>query len=160
MKLYIMRHGIACDQSEWNGTDSERPLTEEGIRRTEEVLRKLRKNEELLTDAIWSSPFTRALQTAEIAGKILGLQVRVIDQLECGAHLSSLMRIVKKEALPLRLMTVGHEPDCGEITAELLGDPSAHYSFKRAGIAHLEGELKPGGMKLIWHYAPKDVLGD
>lgn len=160
MNLYIMRHGIAWDQADWNGPDSERPLTEEGIERTREVVKKLKKNGELMPDAIWSSPFVRARQTAEIASSILGLEIRVLDHLECGAHLSSLMRAVQKETLPQRLLTVGHEPDCGEIAAALLGDEDTDHSFKRAGIAHLEGEFKPGGMKLIWHYAPKDILGD
>ncbi len=32
-------------------------------------------------------------------------------------------------------------------------------SFKRAGIAHLEGELQSGGMKLIWKYAPNGCVG-
>lgn len=160
MNLYIMRHGIAWDHGEWDGRDDERPLTDEGIARTRKVLAKLAGCEGLTVDAIWSSPFRRALQTAELAGEALGLKVKIVDQLECGANLSSLMRLTKNEPLPPRLMLVGHEPDCGELVAELVGDESKSYAFKRAGVALLSGDFKPGGMTLLWQRAPKDVLGD
>ena len=33
MNLYVMRHAIAANKVEWKGPDSDRPLTEEGIRK-------------------------------------------------------------------------------------------------------------------------------
>lgn len=160
MHLFIMRHGIACDPEEWCGSDADRPLTPEGAERTLAVLKKLKKNDELEVDAIWSSPFVRAKQTADLAGAVLGLEVKTVDPLECGADLATLMRYTKCNPMPERLLTVGHEPDCGELVANLIGDESGDFPFKRAGIARLKGDFKPGGMKLVWHYTPKDVLGD
>lgn len=159
MNLYIMRHGIAVDAGDFNGSDADRPLTEEGIERARDVLKKLKKRDELEVDEIWSSPLKRALETAEIAAKILDLNVKIVDQLECGANLERLLRLFKSLAVPERLMTVGHEPDCGELVSDLIGDGKS-YPFKRAGIAHLKGEFEPAGMKLQWLYAPKDVLDD
>lgn len=159
MNLYIMRHGIARDAEDWNGSDADRPLTEEGVERARAVLKKLKKKDELRVDEIWSSPLKRARETAEIAAKVLDLNVKIVDQLECGASLDRLLRLTQLLKLPERLMTVGHEPDCGEMISDLVGDGKS-YSFKRAGIAQLKGEFAPGGMKLVWQYAPKDVLDD
>ncbi|MEI6232766.1 MAG: phosphohistidine phosphatase SixA [Planctomycetota bacterium] len=160
MKLYIMRHGIAYDTSEWNGSEFDRPLTDEGLTRTHEILKTLKASGELTVDAIWSSPLARARQTAEIAAAVLGLNVKIVDSLQCGADLRDIMKYALKYPPPNRLMTVGHEPDCGLILSELTGIEDGDLEFKRAGIAHMEGDLKPGSMKLIWKYAPKDVLGD
>ena len=37
MHVYLMRHGIAYEQSEWSGGDDSRPLTDEGLQRTRDV---------------------------------------------------------------------------------------------------------------------------
>ena len=160
MNLYLMRHGIAYEVGEWNGTEFTRPLTPEGELRTRQIIEKLKECGELQLDEIWSSPLARARQTAEIAADVLGMKVKIVEPLQCGADLRALMKYMKKEPPPARLMTVGHEPDCGMMLGELLGDPMSDLSFKRAGIAHVEGEFASGGMKLIWKYAPKDILGE
>ncbi len=43
MNLYIMRHGIAFDHSEWGGSEFDRPLTTEGMERTAELMAALQK---------------------------------------------------------------------------------------------------------------------
>ena len=159
MHLYIMRHGIAFDASQWEGSEFTRPLTAEGEQRTKEVIEALKKKNELRVDEIWSSPLTRALQTAQIAGKILKLPVKIVDALQCGATLHELITQMGKLKLPDRLLWTGHEPDCSCIVGALVGDQCGEYAFKRAGIAYLEGKFEPGGMKLIWLRQPKDVIG-
>ena len=159
MYLYILRHGIAYDREEWQGDDAARPLTDKGKERTQAVVKALLKKKLLRVDAIWSSPLARALQTAEIAGKALGLPVTAVDALACGASVQGLMAAFRKlEPLPARLMLVGHEPDCGAIVAELVGDETRDYALKKAGVAALEGEFRPRGMVLQWKLGPKDVL--
>lgn len=160
MNLYIMRHGIAFDQADWHGTEFDRPLTNEGMARTLKVVTKLKKSGDLAVDAIWSSPLVRARQTAEIAASVTGLKVILVDALQCGADLRDLIQYAQKDPPPKRLMTVGHEPDCGMILGDLIGEEHGDLAFKRAGIALVEGELEPGRMKLVWKYTPKDVLGD
>lgn len=155
-----MRHGIAYDTSEWNGTEFDRPLTKDGEVRTRKILQKLKTSGDLQVDAIWSSPLKRARQTAEIAAQVLGMEIVIIDALQCGADVYDIIHAFQKSAAPARLLTVGHEPDCGMILGDLIGEDNCDLAFKRAGIAQVHGELKPGGMKLIWKYAPKDVLGE
>jgi phosphohistidine phosphatase len=159
MHLYILRHGIAYERHEWSGTDFNRPLNEEGKKRTAEVIETLRDGEKLDVEAIWSSPMIRALETAKIAGTALKRPVTVVDSLESGTHLERLLTDFKhRQPLPERLMLVGHEPDCGAIIGDLIGDPTGDYSLKKAGIASLSGEFEKGGMKLKWNLAPKDIL--
>jgi phosphohistidine phosphatase len=159
MQLYILRHGIAFEHSEWAGTDFTRPLTVEGMEKTREVIKALVEKKNLAVDLIWSSPLVRALQTATIAAEVLAQPVVTVDALSSGTSLKRLLEAkIAKEELPKSLMLVGHEPDCGLITGELAGDPGGPYEFKKAGMASLSGSLKPGGMKLQWLLAPKDVL--
>jgi phosphohistidine phosphatase len=160
--LYVMRHGIASERGEWQGEEAARPLTEDGKARTKAVLVALssRKSKELKLDDIWSSPLARALQTAEIAGKVLAAPVSVVGALACGASLPDLQAVfLKKRPVPERLMLVGHEPDCGALIGALVGDPEGDYALKKAGLAALKGEFEAGGMVLKWKLAPKDVLG-
>jgi phosphohistidine phosphatase len=158
MQLYLLRHGIAVDASDWDGTDDFRPLTEEGHERTREVIDGLKRQGKLRVGAIWSSPLTRALQTAQIAADVLDLKVEVNPELASGTNLRRILKDFKTREVPENLMLVGHEPDCGMIIGELIGDPAGDYALKRAGIALLEGKLKLGGMKLEWKLQPKDVL--
>jgi len=160
MQLYVFRHGIAYEHSEWAGNDDSRPLTDEGKKRTAQVIKALVKTKKLHVDAIWSSPLVRAQQTAQIAADLLSLPVKIVHELESGTQLSRLEKSFSKLKLPEHLMTVGHEPDCGEIIAGLCGDAYENYSLKKAGMAFLEGNFKAGGMKVIWKISPSDVLDD
>lgn len=159
MHLYIMRHGIAYEPYEWQGSDATRPLTEKGKERANQVLEKLVAEKKLRVEALFSSPLARARETAEIAGRVLGLEVQLLDALACGSSLTALKKAFREpDSLPERLMLVGHEPDCGALVGDLAGDPKPDYAFKKSGVAHLVGEFKAGGMKLKWLLAPKDVL--
>jgi phosphohistidine phosphatase len=159
MQLYILRHGIAYEREDWSGTDFDRPLTEEGKKRTAEVIKALKDDDKLDVDEIWSSPLVRALQTAEITGKVLKRPVTEVDALASGTHLDHLLQNFKgRQPLPERLMLVGHEPDCGVIIGELIGDSKGDYALKKAGIAELSGRFEKGGMKLKRILTPKDIL--
>jgi phosphohistidine phosphatase len=159
MQLFVVRHGIAYEREEWNGSDFDRPLTDEGRKKTKAVMKALRKDRKLAVDAIWSSPLARALQTAEIAGKEFGLPVKVVESLACGATLDDVTAAMAElKPVPARLMLVGHEPDGGRLIAALTGDLPGEYALKKAGSAALEGDFKPGGMTLLWKLAPKDLL--
>jgi phosphohistidine phosphatase len=160
MRLYIMRHGIAFERGEWSGSDAERPLTEEGRTRAAQVATALARSGRLKVDEVWSSPLTRAHQTAEVAAAAVGRKVEIVPALAAGATLRRLQRAAATRGVPASLLVVGHEPDCGELVAALTGDEAEDHGFKKAGVALLEGKLAPGGMKLHWHIAPKDALDE
>lgn len=159
MHLYIMRHGIAVEREEWSGPDEARPLTSEGRRKTKAIVKALRKSHDLSVEAIWTSPLTRANETAEIASEVLRTPVQRCTPLGEGATLDELGLAVKGSGEIERLLLVGHEPDLGFLLAGLMGEAEPR-PFKKAGVAHLVGSFRRGGMKLQWHLAPKDILGE
>ena len=73
MKLVFVRHGIAGDKVKFalsGKPDSERPLTGKGVKRMKKAAVGL-DNIVRRADAIASSPYRRAVQTAEILGEAL-----------------------------------------------------------------------------------------
>ena len=69
MRIFLLRHGIAAGHSAGGlRTDSERPLTEEGVEELREACDRYALH--LPTpDRIVSSPLLRARQTAEIVAR-------------------------------------------------------------------------------------------
>src|ERR1700760_1085438 len=65
MELYLFRHGIA-DDPQAGQSDADRALTAEGRRKTAEVIKTARRAG-LDPSLIVSSPYKRAMETAQIA---------------------------------------------------------------------------------------------
>ena len=65
MNCVLFRHGIAVEREEWDGPDTDRPLTERGTKRVTQVAGGL-KWLEVQPTYIFSSPLVRALETADI----------------------------------------------------------------------------------------------
>jgi phosphohistidine phosphatase len=133
VKLYVMRHGPAEDDSP-TGRDGDRALTPEGRERTRAVARALlSEGEGPLT--IVSSPLVRALQTAEIVAALTDLEKRVRDAKDAGGASGAVE--IRREMAPggdalglvaelaragrKRAMVVGHEPDLSMLVSRLVG---------------------------------------
>jgi phosphohistidine phosphatase len=119
MKLYVMRHGPAEDDSP-TGRDADRALTSSGRDRTRSVARALVDGGEAPV-AIFSSPLVRALQTAEIVAAVAGVEkVEVRREMAPGGDafglVAELVRAGRKRA-----MVVGHEPDVSMLVQRLTG---------------------------------------
>lgn len=159
MDLAILRHGRAGDRLEWAGDDRERPLTADGVARTEAVLRRLRiLRRELRPDAIWTSPWTRAHQTAELAGRVWGLEPEIRTWLAGDTTGPELVAQQLEADAPPALMLVGHEPNLSELIGHLVGGPP--QPLKKAGVALLTGPIGAGTMQLRATLTPKQILGD
>ncbi|MBX3186416.1 MAG: phosphohistidine phosphatase SixA [Labilithrix sp.] len=120
MKLYVMRHGPAEDDSP-TGRDADRALTASGRDRVRSVAKALEKEGEAPAVVI-SSPLVRALQTAEIVAAQTGIAEPVEIRREIapgGDVLSLLVELVG--AGRKRVMIVGHEPDLSMLVARLIG---------------------------------------
>ncbi|MBX3028463.1 phosphohistidine phosphatase SixA [bacterium] len=159
--LYLMRHGIAEDASR-DGSDAERALTDEGIRKTTQVAEGLRALD-LQLDAIISSPLRRAQETARIAAKVLApdREVELTPLLAGGsaaAAIASGLRLPRRAA---QVLLVGHQPGLGELASHLLTG-SAHripLPFKKAGVAAIEVDGLPAKSAGILHwFAPPALL--
>ena len=74
LELCFFRHAIAVDREDPSVTsDSERPLTEEGVRKTRLAAEGL-KRMDVGFDKILTSPWLRASQTASLLAEVLLLQ--------------------------------------------------------------------------------------
>jgi phosphohistidine phosphatase len=122
MKLYVMRHGPAEDESP-DGTDATRALTTSGRIRVRHVAEALLREGEA-PKMIASSPLVRAVQTAEIVHACVKLDasIEIHHALSPRGDAASLVRVAAS-AGQKRLMVVGHEPDVSILVATLLGAP-------------------------------------
>lgn len=158
MKVYFLRHGTAGDRETWSGPDSERSLTEKGEKKLRSLARKLAKMgfavEELLT-----SPYTRAMGTARIVAKGLGLTSRLTidERLAPGFDASSLDAILSERPKCSSLLLVGHEPDFGKIIGQLTGCRSVE--MKKGGLARVDYDPETKTGTLVWLVPPKVILG-
>ncbi len=128
MKLYVMRHGPAEDDSP-TGRDADRALTSAGRDRTRSVARALVEGGEAPV-AILSSPLVRAVQTAEIVAAASGVeQIDVRREMAPGGDslglVAELVRAARK-----RVMVVGHEPDLSMLIHRLVGATPEHGMLK------------------------------
>ena len=160
MDLYILRHGIAEEVNE-TGLDRDRVLTEEGIEKTRAAGKALRKLN-LQFDAIFTSPFARARQTAEIVAEELGATdlLHCVDGLSAdsstGEALKSLQKVIRKHT---SVLVVGHEPILSEMISFLLsGSPTLSITMKKGGFCKLYCvRPEPGAARLDWLLTPKHL---
>ncbi len=121
MRLYIMRHGPAEDSSA-TGRDGDRKLTASGRDRTRDVAKLLVANDEAPL-RILASPLVRTRETADIVAHVAGVsEVTITEEMAPGGESSLLVRELARGEHD-RVMVVGHEPDLGDLVAELVGRP-------------------------------------
>ena len=118
--------------------DSERPLTERGRMQAAEAAAEA-KEKAFSFDAILTSPYVRARETAGIVAEIYEMSGKVIEEplLACGCSVLNIRKILSKYPACGSILCVGHEPDFGEIAAYLLG--LYHLRpFKKAELVEIE----------------------
>lgn len=161
MELVFVRHAIAEERAEWNGIglpDETRPLTIRGSLRMEQAAAGLLTVVERC-DEIWSSPLTRAMQTAEIIGQQYGCScIRTIECLSPGAAAEEVVERLVIAGSATSLVLVGHEPDLGLLLGFLVtGRSQSIMTFKKGGAAMIEyyGRPEPGSAVVRWVLPPK-----
>jgi phosphohistidine phosphatase len=161
MRLYIMRHAWAEEPSDFRyPDDSQRPLTDDGRRRFRRVAAKFVERGVRPTQ-IASSPYLRTMQSAEILAKELDGKVNVVEQpaLAPGAHLESLLAW-SAQFEDAEIAWVGHMPDVGGLTSQLIGAATNRIGFSKGAIAAIDFDGKPeiGRGILCWLITAK-MLG-
>jgi len=159
MQLYIVRHGIAIDREDPKcPADPERFLTEEGIQKTKQVADGVAAIG-ATADLLISSPYVRALQTAEIFARALDYSVQKIrrtDLLLPGAEGSLFYRELAKDKQASTVFCFGHAPQLDDLVAVGLGSKHHLTSLKKAGVALLElKRVSPPSGQLVWLATPK-----
>ena len=159
MQLYIVRHGVAIDPADPKcPPDPERYLTEEGIEKTRQVARGAAEIC-AVPDLMMSSPYLRALQTAEIFAQVLEYakqKIRKSDLLLPGAEPLQLFRELAKNKEHCAVFIFGHAPHLDDVVATALGSKQHISSLKKAGVALVElRRVAPPSGELVWLVIPK-----
>jgi phosphohistidine phosphatase len=141
--LYLIRHGIAEDR-ENHEDDNQRPLTDEGRKKTKQVAKRLH-DLGLRFDLLQTSPLVRAHQTADIFTNIFSdCPVQQLSELAPDGSFEDWLKRVAawlaQHPQPARasLGIIGHEPDL-TTWAEMLiwGGSKGVLVLKKAGIIGL-----------------------
>lgn len=151
MDIIVIRHGIALDEDKTRAmglSDSERPLTPKGQRRTRAAGAGLRAAlEGTAIDDIVVSPLLRARQTADIlAGYVDDPPIDESDELAPPVDMEGLDHWLHSRFGTRRLLLVGHEPDLATwVSWSLTRRRDRLMAFKKAGAALLEFPGPPEG---------------
>lgn len=159
MQLYIVRHGIAIDREDPQcPPDPERFLTQEGIEKTKQVAKVVAEIAPI-PDLMLSSPYIRAVQTAEIFAKALEYpkgKIGKTDFLLPGAESLQLFRELSRDKDLSVVFAFGHAPHLDDLIATALNSKHHISSLKKAGAALLElKRLVPPAGELVWLATPK-----
>lgn len=163
MKLYILRHGVAADRNPKEyPDDSLRPLTKAGQKKLEKVAHFLIKTEVHL-DYVFSGPFLRAFQTANLVCKSLNMEkdrLVLTDQLAPLGDFEQLVVELQATAPTDTLLLVGHEPELSELISWFLtGDRTLAIDLKKGGLCCLNiDQLEPGRCATLdWLLTPAQL---
>ncbi len=157
MELYLFRHGIAEDAPPGR-SDSSRALTDAGRERSVAVA-KMAREAGVAPSLIASSPYLRAMQTAEAAAKEFGYTGDVMRLPSLVPHgtpeeVWSDIRDLRGETA---VVLAGHEPLISHLAAYLLNAPSLKVDMKKSAMLRIDLETAgtaPRGV-LRWMIIPK-----
>lgn len=162
MKVYLVRHAIAYPRDpDASRMDSERELTPRGIARFRQTLPAYIRLG-IMLDEVWSSPYARARQTAELlcTGLDLMRPPRFLSELEPDGAADQLLPMLARHSDLKSIALVGHEPALGELVGLILtGQRRSIVSFKKGGSCCID--IRGFGSRLDanleWLMTPKQL---
>lgn len=146
MKLVLFRHGIAQDRADADcPPDPARRLTTKGIAHTHEAARGLRRLG-IAPDVVFTSPYLRARETADIAVAELDLDLDLVETqaLLPEAEPEELVAELARRKVE-QVLCAGHAPHVDLLVAHVLGAAGAVTSLDKAGAVALD--LPTGGRR-------------
>lgn len=158
MRLVIIRHAIAVARGTPGFPDQERPLTAKGSERFRQAAKGLARVV-ARPDALLTSPWLRAKQTASIAATAWGRVTPKETAALAGGSFEDQAAVLDRYPKDATVALVGHEPYVSELLARLLGSSAVgRLAFKKGGVAlvDLPGRLADGGS--LVSFLPPRVL--
>ncbi len=147
MKLIFLRHGLAEGHFSFDQEkDFERELTPEGIKQLHKTFKIFKKIHPTI-DVIFSSPLSRAIQTAEIFWTYYqdaDLEMMAgLDILDDPRHLVEYISFLPSDG---HYAFIGHDPHLTKVIASLLALHPEHdfMTIKKGGLCILEGGMWKG----------------
>ena len=156
MQIYLLRHGIAEDARQGH-PDSERALTGDGREKLRRVLKRARAAG-VEPGVILSSPYRRAIETAEVAAEALGYQGKVVPTTALQPEASPYdgWEEVRSHHGERSVLLSSHEPLMSSMAAFLLGSPALEVDMKKAALVRVDCDRlgpQPKGV-LKWMLTP------
>ncbi|GAB4297231.1 MAG: histidine phosphatase family protein [Ignavibacteriaceae bacterium] len=142
MNIYLIRHAEA-EKLNPGLKDRQRALTQQGIEELKSSL-ILMHNYVSKIDIIFTSPYLRAVQTAEIIAESFKVKEKTVadKSVSPGFDSESLIELTAgytfKEAA-----FVGHQPDIGDILSELISDCYPNFEIKPSTIIKIAFDRNP-----------------
>ena len=157
MQIHLLRHGIA-EVGKIGMSDSERALVPEGKKKLRAVLR-IAKAADVQPTLILTSPYRRAVETAEIAATELGYSGEIVksNALRPGCAPEEVWDEIRTYSSEERILLSGHEPLFGYLAGFLLSTPSMLIDVKKGSLIRIDMDqigLRPRGV-LRWYLTPK-----
>jgi phosphohistidine phosphatase len=152
MLLYLLRHAEAGSATT---DDYARVLTRKGREQAARV-GKFCHREGLVPEVIFSSPVTRARQTADlVAGGLANIPVVEVPWASCGMDPQEALAELASARFE-SLMLVGHQPDLGTLAAALLGLTNPEALRVRKSL--LIGLEMAGGRGVLQFFLPVKLM--
>jgi phosphohistidine phosphatase len=151
MLLLLIRHAHAGDRDPGRWPDDrDRPLTDKGRKVQRQVSRALRKRD-LVPTRVLTSPWARAVETAEILARELKLPAppSPCAALATEPELARLAADIGEAGADAMVALVGHSPWMEELAALLLTGPGAgaglRIDYPKSGVMGIEVEAPAAG---------------
>ncbi len=147
MRLIFLRHGLAEGHFSFDQErDFERELTPEGMKRLHKSFKQYKRVQPNI-DVIFSSPLSRAIQTAELFWTYhqdADLEMMAdLDILDDPRHLVEYISFLPSDGV---YAFIGHDPHITKVIAALLALHPEHdfMTIKKGGLCILEGGMWKG----------------
>ncbi|WP_413584996.1 SixA phosphatase family protein [Bdellovibrio sp. HCB274] len=164
MEIIIVRHALAEEREDFakKGLEDQfRPLTLKGRKRMQKVCLRM-KDFVKDVDVIVTSPFTRAVQTAQILSQSYpGVKTIEVPEMVPQSPPQALLKWFRTQGRNYkRIMIVGHEPHLSTFASFMLtGKAESFIDLRKSGILSLEiesfAQAEAGGAELMYSIPPK-----
>lgn len=156
MEVFLLRHGTA-ENGRAGEPDSERALTAEGKYDVQRVVAAA-KLAHVCPSLILSSPYKRAMQTANIAADLLDCKGEIVtsDALTPDAGVRQVWDELRTHRDENCVLIAGHQPLFGACASYLLGAPELQVEFPKAALMCIDVDTfasEPRGV-LKWFLTP------
>jgi phosphohistidine phosphatase len=161
MDILVVRHGIAMEREDAQAVgiaESGRPLTPQGCKRTKRAAKGLSRIVPDV-DSLLTSPYRRAVETAEFVGKAYGgLTCEETDALLPEADPEELCQVLAARTSGALVAVVGHEPHLGRFLGYCLyAELRSPFDFKKGGacLIHFDEAPSASAGRLSWFLPPR-----
>ncbi|CAN5457680.1 histidine phosphatase family protein [soil metagenome] len=161
MKLYLIRHADAIDpDSEGVISEEFRYITSKGRSATKSVAKFIKDSGEFdSVEKYFTSPYTRAVQTAEIFATCLKFtgEVSLAEELQSGGSIAGVSKFLERNKGYSSIAVFGHEPMMSLIIASLSDKKNPGFEFKKSAVALIDFTNAGKAGKFKWYLNPKKL---